>query len=311
MQTCVPDEILIGDDSDDDAMFCAIEAVRGQFSGELRYIRNPQRLGFKQNFIHLAREAKGDFIFFCDQDDVWLPEKIETLAEVLEKDSDCQVVLCNSEMVDSELNSLGKTMLSGIPGFHRKIEEINRGRGFFPLLNLIFPFAGHNTAMKRSFLPIFLQIPEFCTYHDVWLFQTAGLLGQLRYVDKVLTRYRVHGNNVSAPRIDHRRRTFLQQFRENQHVADDVFALSRQLQFYTDFMTQNAPDNRNRESLECYARYFAWRTKILRMPRYRRFPLLTLHPHRLRDYFRCGSGLRSLVRDLIVAPVSSDGRKLK
>ena len=176
-QTRIPDEIIIADDSHDDKTFLAVEAVRFHYTGELKYFRNTPRLGVVQNFVHLAKMATGDLIFFCDQDDIWLPEKIEKLTAVLDQDPSSQVAVCNSEMVNADLNSLHETLLDGITDFHKKMEQINQGKGFFPLLNQSVGFSGHNMVIKRSFLNIFTSIPSAYRAHDLWIEHSSGFLG--------------------------------------------------------------------------------------------------------------------------------------
>ena len=305
-QTRPPDEILIGDDSDDDATFQAVEAVKNQYTGKLRYIRNPQRLGVVRNFVLLAQKAKEDLIFFCDQDDIWLPNKIETLASVLERDPTCEVAVCNSEMVDSELNSLHETLLDGITDFHKKMYEINAGRGFFPLLNQSIGFSGHNMAMRRSFLNILIQIPLEYKAHDLWLEQSAGFLGVLRYVDKVLTLYRMHGKNTSNPCLQKVKQNLLHRFREIWTTSWDVFYFADLLRGFVRFAKRNYPENPNIELLTAYCSYFNWRAGLLKMSYSRRWLKIFVHPWRQLEHFRYGFGARSLIRDLIVKPEDHD-----
>ena len=299
-QTRTPDEILIGDDSDTDATFHAVEAVKDLYAGEFRYIRNPHRLGFVRNFLHLAQEARGDLIFFCDQDDIWLPEKIEVLARILESDPTSEVAVCRSEMVDPDLNSLHKTPLDDVPDLLQKTEAINAGKGFFCLLNQTIGFQGHNIAMKRSFLSVFRQIPASYEYHDLWICHTAGFFGVLRFVDQVLTLYRIHDRNASTPCVRNVRHDLLHRFKEIRSSSGDVFGIARQLNDLVVFMEQNSPENPNRELLTGYCRYFNWRAELLQTGCMRRLLLLCRHPGRFRDYYRYGFGARSLVRDLIV-----------
>lgn len=305
-QTRVPDEILIGDDSDDDATFQAVEAVRGQYSGKLRYIRNPQRLGFKSNFIDLARAAGGDLIFFCDQDDVWHPEKIEVLSRVLENDPDCQVAACDSEMADPELRPLRPSVLSAVPDLQRKTGEINSGQGLSHTLSLSLTFAGHNLAMKRSFLPYFLQIPEAYDYHDCWLTHIACFLGVLRFEDRVLTRYRVHGGNASSPWPGNEGKSLSVRFRELRSPRDILY-IAGLLRSFSGLVEKNYPDRPNRKILEGYARYFCWRESLIRKPLWLRLLSILRHPLRLRDHFRCGHGFRSMARDLLARTEPAGG----
>ena len=299
-QTRIPDEILIGDDSSDDKTFLAVEAVRSHYTGELKYFRNTPRLGVVQNFVHLAKAATGDFIFFCDQDDVWLPEKIEKLATILEQDSTCQVAVCNSKMMDAELNSLHETLLDGVSDFHKKMERINQGKGFFPLLNQSIGLSGHNMAVRKDFLYIFNSIPQNCL-HDLWLQYCSGFLGVLRYLDEVLTLYRVHANNTSSPCVQAVKKNLLHRFREIWASSDDVFYIADLLKSFVQF-SENYPDNPNRPLLIAYSRYFSWRADLLKLKYFQRMLKILQQPGRLLDHFRYGFGMRSLVRDLIVRP---------
>ncbi|NBK99359.1 MAG: glycosyltransferase [Erysipelotrichia bacterium] len=95
-QTHPVDEILIGDDSLDDATVQAVQAVKEDFPGVLKIIRNPRSLGVISNFEELYKIADGDIVFFCDQDDVWLPNKVELLVRELELHPECDLVFCDS-----------------------------------------------------------------------------------------------------------------------------------------------------------------------------------------------------------------------
>ena len=302
-QTRQPDEIVIGDDSGDDGCFRIIESIRKDFSGELRYIRNTSRLGFLRNFINLANIASGDIIFFSDQDDIWQPEKIETLSGVLEHDPTAQIAVCNSEMMDADGNSLNETLLSGIDHFDEIIPQINTGKAFFPLINQSIQLSGHNMAVKKEFVRILNRIPDHYGAHDLWMQHTGALLGVLRYVDRPLTRFRVHTGNTSTPRLEKVRKSLLHRFREICKSSNDIFLMAGWMQNLADFMGKECPDNANRELLLNYARYFERRTRLLAKNRVFRWLFLAVHPWWMRDYLRYGVGIRSLLRDLIVRPV--------
>ena len=302
-QTRLPDEILIGDDSGDDASFKVIESIRDHFPGRLRYIRNSPRLGFLRNFIDLANLAEGDLIFFCDQDDIWQPEKIETLSAVLENDPDSRIAVCNSEMMDAEGNSFHETLLDGISNFPEIISQINAGKGFFPLINQSVQLSGHNMAIRRDFVQILNQIPEHYTVHDLWMQHTAALLGVLRYVDQPLTRFRIHAGNTSTPKLQKVRNSLLHRFGEIRRSSNDIFLTAGWMHDLACFMEQTCPNSPNGNFLRGYERYFARRTRLLRRNQLVSMLLLSVHPSWIRDYLRYGVGIRSFVRDLIVRTV--------
>ena len=75
-QTYPLKEIIIQDDgsTDDTVSICEDYAQRCPI---VRFSVNEHNLGYNQNFKSMAMKATGDFVAFCDQDDVWFPEKIE------------------------------------------------------------------------------------------------------------------------------------------------------------------------------------------------------------------------------------------
>ena len=293
-QTRIPDEILIGDDSSDDKTFQALEAVRPLYSGELKYFRNTPRLGVVQNFVHLAKAATGDFIFFCDQDDVWLPEKIEKLAAILEQDANCQVAVCNSFMVDKKLNYYQESLLSYAEKY---IFESQTAKILFK--NILYQrinFSGHNMVMKKTFKDIFLRIPPAYRFHDLWLAQTAALLNVITYNAQKLTLYRIHDKNVSVPIFQKVRSSIFHRFSEVSACSDDfeqtVLMLNGLSSLASDL--QEIPFD-NMDILTQCSNYFHAHKHLRSFPRPFRF--LALTPTLMRDYFLLGTGWKAFLRD--------------
>ena len=123
-QTRPPDEVVITDDSPDDATRREVERFSGLLP--LRYVANPVRLGVTGNFNAALAQTTGDAVFLCDQDDVWYPEKIEAMCEYL--DAECAAVFCDSDVTDengvpqgfTHLESRGYGTLRKLPaGSHR------------------------------------------------------------------------------------------------------------------------------------------------------------------------------------------------
>lgn len=156
-------------------------------------------------------------------------------------------------------------------------------------------------AIKRSFLNIFTSIPSAYRAHDLWIEHSSGFLGVLRYLDEVLTLYRVHANNTSSPCVQAVKKNLLHRFREIWATSDDVFYIAALLKSFVQF-SENYPDNPNRPLLIAYSRYFSWRADLLKLKYFQRMLKILQQPGRLLDHFRYGFGMRSLVRDLIVRP---------
>ena len=72
-------KLYVSDDGSTDATLDIIQRYQSKWSADkIQYQLGPQK-GFAQNFLSLAcdPDIKADYFAFCDQDDVWLPEKIE------------------------------------------------------------------------------------------------------------------------------------------------------------------------------------------------------------------------------------------
>src|SRR5688572_16778447 len=75
-QTVPPIEIHIGDDGSTDNTESIVAAFATRAPFPVRFFRNDNRLGYGANFIRTAQRCAGEWIAFCDQDDVWSPGKL-------------------------------------------------------------------------------------------------------------------------------------------------------------------------------------------------------------------------------------------
>jgi len=75
-QTLPPFELVITDDSPDSGTYDLVMEFARRMSFPVRIYRNAQRLGFHANFCKAISLCKGDFVAFCDQDDVWMDNKL-------------------------------------------------------------------------------------------------------------------------------------------------------------------------------------------------------------------------------------------
>lgn len=143
-QTLLPDEIIISDDGSTDDTWMIIQDYCSQRPDLFYVYKNEQRLGPHQSFKKAFTHATGEFIAPADQDDIWLPNKIErSYAELLESGKD----LCfMQERILFENGSL---------------EDVNRK--ITPLYQTIYQtyLWGHTCMFRRSVLKVF----EVCPYY--------------------------------------------------------------------------------------------------------------------------------------------------
>ncbi len=299
-QTRPPDEIIITDDSRNDRTELVVRQVMKEWNGRLQYSRNPAVLGIEGNFRNAVRRTTGDIVFLCDQDDVWLPEKVEVLAGELETHPEALLVACNSEMVDSNLNPIHATIPADLKNAEPLFQAINSGNAFPCMISLKLIIPGHAMAMKRAMVPLFLRMPETLRYHDVWAGQTAALFESLRYVNRTLTLYRVHANNASAP-ANRTNIPFgisrLQEVMQTNQDIEQTIDLFKALMSCSNDFPLSLPQ-KNRDFLESNLHYFQERQKLRAIKRPFRFFALT--KPLIQDYFRIGTGWRAFLRDQLL-----------
>lgn len=177
------DELIISDDYPEGETYRAIEDIIKNDS-RVRYIHGKGQ-GVIRNFEHLIENAKGDYIFLSDQDDVWLEGKVE--AVMREFKNGAAAVMHNADIVDGELNPTGETAF-GING---------AGTGI--VKNIIKnSYQGSCMAFSAELKKFILPFPDNLPMHDQWIGLTAEKHGKVSLIDKSYMLYRRHGENVSG-----------------------------------------------------------------------------------------------------------------
>ena len=194
-------EIIAIDDASTDATPAMLENYAKQDS-RIRYSRNGHNLGYHRNFEAAITRCQGRWIAPCDQDDIWLPHKLSTLAAELASGG-ALLAYGDSALVDEH----------GRPLNQRLSDRMNRFSTDDPVA---YWFAnnvtGHAMLFERNLLEHALPFPTHL-FHDWWLAYVAASTGRISYVDQCLVHYRQHAQTVtditgSRPNPAERKRGF-------------------------------------------------------------------------------------------------------
>lgn len=191
-QTLRPIELVVCDDASDDGTWQLLEEFRHSAPFPVRLRRNTRRLGIGQNFEQAIRLCTGDVIALCDQDDVWLPDKLMLYSQRFMGDADA--VCCDARITNAELVPLGYTLWDRIVFTYSQRRVASKGRLLEVLLKH-YVIAGATLAFRAELRNCLLPIPPNWLY-DAWLAVVLSSNGKLCIVDECLQLYRQHENNA-------------------------------------------------------------------------------------------------------------------
>lgn len=191
-QTRVPDELVICDDCSTDSTSTIIAEFSKSISFPVRFIRNAHNLGSTKNFEQAIALCQGDWIALCDQDDMWLPEKLARQAEVLQGDPAVGGVFSDAQLVDEMSRGLNGQLWATFKFNEDKQRMFRRGEAASALLSGSV-VTGATLMFRRNFREIFEPIPTGWV-HDGWIAWMIVLHSALALINEPLIRYRVHSN---------------------------------------------------------------------------------------------------------------------
>ena len=86
-QSMAVDQVLITDDGSTDNSICLVKNFISEHHLENNWFlfKNERNIGPSGNFINMCMKAKGEYIFFCDQDDIWMTDKVEKMYKIISK----------------------------------------------------------------------------------------------------------------------------------------------------------------------------------------------------------------------------------
>lgn len=199
-------KIYISDDCSSDHTREVIRAYQRKYPRKIFYTINEKNIGYVKNFEKLLKMTAEEYLAFSDQDDIWLPNKLELqMQEILklEKRYENRACLVHSdlEMIDEE----GK----------RESESYFRYRSyklkpFKDLGHILGPCGvmGNTMLFNKKLKNIALPFPNKLDSHDYWLAVNNELVGIRKTINNSLVQYRIHTSNISNSRSSLQKKQF-------------------------------------------------------------------------------------------------------
>ncbi len=193
-QSIFPDEIIICDDNSQDSTVEIIKSFQKEIGNIKLHINKPS-LKTVKNFEKAISLCSGNWIFLCDQDDIWIKDKIKSMIDFATK-NDALCVFTNGNLINERNKNLGIKLWDHFK-FDVKARKRweNNNTAFWDLLHYTNFCTGATMLLKSELrnyaLPI---VTPKNFYHDAWFALHAAAHNKLFFMNDNLTSYRIHEN---------------------------------------------------------------------------------------------------------------------
>lgn len=189
-QTIPPVEIIVIDDMSSDNTVGILQELARTASVPMTVISNTQRLGSTNSFAQAIERCSGEFIALCDQDDIWLPNKLEHLSTALRDNEKATMAFCNASLVNDRLEPLGKNLWDEIGFYHLEQAVMRSGSALHVLLRHDV-VSGMGMMFRAKFTNLILPFGR-TWMHDTWITTILAAIGECCPVNEELVLYRQH-----------------------------------------------------------------------------------------------------------------------
>jgi glycosyltransferase involved in cell wall biosynthesis len=291
-QTRLPFELIVCDDGSTDATPEIVQAFAQSVTFPVHFIRNAVNLRSTKNFEKAIRLCQGEIIALCDQDDLWAPEKLRTMADILEREPEVAGVFSDAALIDDNGARMGGTLWGSVRFAAREQRAFHADQAFFLIHRPAVTGAAFlfRSRFVNDILPI---APEWV--HDAWIALILASLSKLKPVPALLISYRLHASQQLGVKTISKRAA-LRKGKQDRIAFHRSNAL--QLSLMADKLATLPVHQKTAKYARAKARYMNKRATLLeggRLPRI--FQGMAV----LRGHFRFGWGLVSYFRDLLHA----------
>lgn len=195
-QTRPPDELVVVDDASDDSTLDVLDAFAEKAPFKVHVLRSEVRQGSTGAFARAISAADGDVICLCDQDDLWMPQKLARVEAVFAERPETTFAFSDALLVDDGDVTQPRTMWE-VRNFDRRLQDKVRAHPFAELSHRWLA-TGCTMAFRSDLRGVLLPFPTDLTdlyqpmIHDRWLSLVLSPLGPVAVLDEPLVGYRIH-----------------------------------------------------------------------------------------------------------------------
>ena len=244
-QTAGDFRLFICDDKSTDSTYEIALDYASKYPDKIFAYQNDTASGSaKQNFINMMLRHKDDYIMLCDQDDVWLSDKIEKSLNKI-KTLEEKHGLATPLLVHTDLTVVDENLTTISPSYFA-VEDINTEN---KTLNKIIArniAAGCTVLYNRALADLIISTPEYMLMHDWWLALIASAFGEIGTIHDPTILYRQHtGNEIGVTNVktlSHMLNKLIN-YQDAKKVLNDTYKQAESfLNTFSDKLSQNQRD---------------------------------------------------------------------
>jgi glycosyltransferase involved in cell wall biosynthesis len=209
-QTRRPDEVIIVDDASTDGTGAILKEFRDTSPLNVSLTLRGHHLGTSATFEEAILGATGSILLICDQDDRWMPDKIEVMVRALEDEPDALLAFSDSRLIDSNGRCIERSRWK-IAGFSPRHWSAMSKDSFGQMMCRQI-VSGCTSAVRSSLVPAILPFPTGLhssladMIYDRWISLIAAAAARVVVVPDRLVDYRIHPDQqIGIPALPVRR----------------------------------------------------------------------------------------------------------
>lgn len=191
-QSLPVDEIIVCDDGSTDH---TVELLKKY---DVTLVQNFQNLGYKLNFKQAMEKCNGDYIFLCDQDDIWEKDKVKDMMHIMESHKNIHVLASSFTYIDGQDQMILTTLNKGYSNNNLYNKEVEKN----DLVSVLTDEFIYGNYFQGCALVMDKQTRDFVVHHfddrlpHDWIISLyASIDGGMYFYNKSEFKYRIHNDN--------------------------------------------------------------------------------------------------------------------
>ena len=197
-QSVSVDEIIVCDDGSTDQTIDILSSYKEKYP-QIHYYQNKENLGYKLNFKKAMELCSGDYIFLCDQDDIWMTNKVEVMLQTMNRNPAILALASSFIYIDSNDKRIDMPLIPGRSNnnlYLKPVKDKDCVEVKFEEFYNYNCFQGCSLLLKKELKDKVVNYFTTIVPHDYLINFTAAKEKGMYFLNVPLFQYRLHENNT-------------------------------------------------------------------------------------------------------------------